>query len=503
MKKSLRFILVFITMALQSYIYAQPGVVDVNFNGGDISPAGVNASDLTGEVWGIGIQSDGKIITFVDDSGSKIVRYNVDGTIDSNFGTITSAQRGRALTIQDDDKILVGTIGGDIERYNADGSVDNSYSTSGWPMYIYDLGVQNDGKIVAIGRFQNVNFDYGMTRYNSDGTLDVNFGTNGTVLVDPSANSDWGKSINILSDGKLLLQGATFVTDSDETYLIKLKSNGNLESSFSNDGLLKIDNIGESNFSTRTHELPNGKLIIVGSALFGTSERVFILKLNADGTRDVTFGDSGVVIHNTYDTDSGGFLLNPNTNNSIVLPNGKILVNGILDKPSTVAEKSFAVRQYNSDGTIDENFGVNGIIYANLQGINITTPWIGINADENIIQVGRIVEGGVSDIVAVRYLLDGFVGTLDFGLESKSVLVFPNPIEDNFNLSFNLKNEKELGVFLSDMNGKVINNFYANQKFMAGEHQLNLNVGEDLPAGIYHLTIVEENVPVTVQVIKK
>ena len=131
MKKSLRFLLVFTTMTLQSFIYAQPGVVDINFNGGNISPAGVNASDLSGEVWGIGIQSDGKIITFVDDSGSKIVRYNVDGTIDSNFGTITSAQRGRALTIQDDDKILVGTIGGDIERYNADGTVDNSYSTSG------------------------------------------------------------------------------------------------------------------------------------------------------------------------------------------------------------------------------------------------------------------------------------------------------------------------------------------------------------------------------------
>ena len=503
MKKSLRFLLVFTTMTLQSFIYAQPGVVDINFNGGNISPAGVNASDLSGEVWGIGIQSDGKIITFVDDSGSKIVRYNVDGTIDSNFGTITSAQRGRALTIQDDDKILVGTIGGDIERYNADGTVDNSYSTSGWPMYIFDLGVQSDGKIVAVGRFQNVNFDYGMARYNSDGTLDVDFGTNGTVLIDPSANSDWGKSINILSDGKLLLQGATFVTDSDETYLIKLKSNGSLESSFANDGLLKIDNIGESNFTTRTHELPDGKLIIVGSALFGTAERVFILKLNADGTRDVNFGDNGVVIHNTYDTDNGGFLLNQNTNNSIVLPNGKILVNGILDKPSTVAEKSFAVRQYNSDGSIDESFGVNGLIYANLQSIDITTPWMGVNAEENIIQVGRIVEGSVSDIVAVRYLLDGFVGTLDFGLESTSILVFPNPIESNFNLSFSLENDKELGIFLSDMSGRVIKHFYANQKFTAGEHELNLKVSDDLPAGIYHLTIVEKNIPVTIQVIKK
>jgi uncharacterized delta-60 repeat protein len=342
-----------------------------------------------------------------------------------------------------------------------------------------------------------------MARYNSEGSLDVDFGTNGTVLIDPSANSDWGKSINILSDGKLLLQGATFVTDSDETYLIKLKSNGSIESSFANDGLLKIDNIGESNFTTRTHELPDGKLIIVGSALFGTAERVFILKLNADGNRDVNFGDNGVVIHNTYDIDNGGFLLNHNTNNSIVLPNGKILVNGILDKPSIVAEKSFAVRQYNSDGSIDESFGVNGLIYANLQSIDITTPWMGVNAEENIIQVGRIVEGSVSDIVAVRYLLDGFVGTLDFGLESTSILVFPNPIESNFNLSFSLENDKEVGIFLSDMSGRVIKHFYANQKFTAGEHELNLKVSDDLPAGIYNLTIVGKNIPVTIQVIKK
>lgn len=503
MKKRLLYYLVFLTMILQTYIYAQPGVIDINFNGGEISPAEMNAVDLTGEVWGIGIQSDGKIVTFLDDSGSKIIRYNIDGTIDFSFGTITSAQRGRALTIQDDDKILVGTIGGDIERYNADGTIDASYSTSGWPMLIYDLGVQNDGKIVAIGRFQNTNFDYGMARYNSDGTLDVDFGTNGTVLIDPTANSDWGKSINILSDGKLLLQGATFITGSDVSYVIKLKSDGTLESNFDNDGILKIDNIGESNFTTRTHELPDGKIIIVGSALFGTAERVFILKLNTDGTRDNTFGDNGVVLDNTYDSSDGGFLINSNTNNSIVLPSGKILVNGILDKPSVVAEKSFAVRQYNSNGTIDENFGVNGMIYANLQGIDISTPWMGVNADENIIQVGRIVNGGVSDIVAVRYLLDGFVGTLDLDWDKKSVLVFPNPIDTDFNLSFSLNTEKELDIFLSDMSGKLIKNFHTNQNFIAGEHQLNLNISKGLASGIYQLTIVSEDIPVTIQVLKK
>ncbi|MFK8009902.1 MAG: T9SS type A sorting domain-containing protein [Saprospiraceae bacterium] len=503
MKNILRYCLIFITMILQNYSFAQSGVIDIDFNDGKVSSAGVNAADLDGEVWGIGIQSDGKIVAFLDDSGSKIIRYNTDGTIDSGFGTITSSQRGRALTIQEDDKILVGTIGGDIERYNANGTVDNSYSTSGWPMFIYDLGVQSDGKIIAIGRFQNTNFDYGMTRYNSDGTLDVDFGTNGTVLIDPSANSDWGKSINILSSGKLLLQGATFETDSDVTYVMKLKSDGNLEPDFNNDGILKIDNIGESNFTTRTHELTDGKIIIVGSALFGSTERIFILKLNADGTRDITFGDNGVALHETYDSTNGGFLLNPDTNNSIVLPNGKILVNGILHKPSIVTEKSFAVRQYNSNGTVDEDFGVNGLIYANLQGIDISTPWIGVNADENIIQVGRIVDGGVSDIVAVRYLLDGFVGTLDFGLESKSVLVFPNPIETDFNLSFNLETEKELDIFLSDMSGRLIENFYTNQKFIAGKHQLNLKISEGLTAGIYQVTIVEENVPVSIQVLKK
>lgn len=499
------FFLFFITIILQNYLFAQSGVIDINFNNGNIALAEVGASDLDGDTWGIGIQSDGKILSFIDDSGTKMIRFNKDGTIDSDFGTVTSSIRGRALAIQEDDKILVGTIVGDIERYNADGSIDDTFDSSGWPMFVYGLGIQPDGKVVAAGRFQNANFDYGIARYNSDGTLDVPFGTNGTTLIDPTANSDWGKSVTVLSDGKLLLQGATFITDSDITYLMKLDASGNLDTSFGIDGLVKIDNIGISNFTTRSHELPNGKILVVGQANYGSSNQVFILRLNTDGTRDDSFGTNGLVFHpSIVSSVNREFLQSENTNNSILLPDGKILVNGIFKGPSAmVINDAFAVRRYNADGSVDNSFGIDGMIYAELEGTDISAPWMSIDPDWSIVQVGKIINGNTADIVAVRYLFDNIIGTLDFESNENSISVFPNPIDEKFNLQFTLANEKELDIFLSDVNGRILHQYMSSEKFNSGEHQLDLDLSTQLTSGVYYLTIMNNEKPITVQVFKK
>jgi len=121
-----------------------------------------------------------------------VARYNNDGSLDTSFnedGKVTtdlysSNDYGEAVTIQADGKIVIaGRIDNDfaVVRYNVDGSLDTSFDEDG--KVTTDVGgsrggcnavaIQEDGKIVVAGYSD---FDFAVARYNADGSLDKSFG---------------------------------------------------------------------------------------------------------------------------------------------------------------------------------------------------------------------------------------------------------------------------------------------------------------------------------------
>ena len=79
---------------------------------------------------------------------------------------------------------------------------DNDYATA--------MVLQSDGKVVVAGyAYNGDNHDYALVRYNLDGSLDSVFGDEGVVLTDLGGREDQGRSVAILSDGKILVAGAT------------------------------------------------------------------------------------------------------------------------------------------------------------------------------------------------------------------------------------------------------------------------------------------------------
>ena len=152
----------------------------------------------------VALQSDGKIVvagssSFVQDGGIAVVRYNIDGSLDTSFsgdgklitefgvGSSWRSSVANSVTVQSDGKIVVaGDVNNDIvvARYNPDGSMDTSFSGDG--IVITDLGqgesarnvtVQSDGKIVVVGSSSSSdNVDFLVLRYNVDGSLDTSFG---------------------------------------------------------------------------------------------------------------------------------------------------------------------------------------------------------------------------------------------------------------------------------------------------------------------------------------
>ncbi len=142
-------------------------------------------------------QSDGKILVSGDfryivngEEKSNLVRLNSDGSIDPTFILGVPIIDGTTpLVTYNDGKLLVGT-----SRYSpgqppfpvkllATGGRDNSFNANLYPqinlVYVYDVAVQPDGKIIIGGSYilPGGIFKSFLTRLNADGSLDTTFQT--------------------------------------------------------------------------------------------------------------------------------------------------------------------------------------------------------------------------------------------------------------------------------------------------------------------------------------
>jgi uncharacterized delta-60 repeat protein len=225
--------------------YNTNGLLDSSFGiGGKVI---TDIGSLIDRIYAVTIQLDGKIVVAgITHNGTNydiaIARYDSDGSLDSTFGgnngdddgTVTTAIGSgndftQGIVIQPNGKIVaVGfSYNGSnndfaIVRYDSNGLLDISFNSDGKATVAIGSGIdrahgvviQSDGKIVAAGVGDNGSSnDFAIARYNSDGSLDTSFGDSGTKLIDiDGSSSDWGSSLLIQSDGKIVMGGAMGVS---------------------------------------------------------------------------------------------------------------------------------------------------------------------------------------------------------------------------------------------------------------------------------------------------
>jgi len=169
---------------------------------------------VVGSVYSSAIQTDGKIII----GGTNIARLNANGVVDNSF-VIGSGANGtvRNITIQTDGKIIVsgdftsfnGTVCNRIVRLNIDGSVDNTFLIGiGANNVCTSTAIQFNGKIIVVGKFTSFNgvSCNRIVRLNTDGTVDLTFNSGG------GASSDIN-SVSIQNDGKIIIGGDFLLYD--------------------------------------------------------------------------------------------------------------------------------------------------------------------------------------------------------------------------------------------------------------------------------------------------
>jgi uncharacterized delta-60 repeat protein/gliding motility-associated-like protein len=365
--------------------YAQPGTLDNTFGTGGIVTTTISSFSAIGD---IAVQPDGKIVAcgvytdFATSLNSALARYNYDGSLDNSFGTggiVMENNSGElnSIALQNDGKIVVsGVIGFPqqdiyIARYNSNGTLDNTFGTNGKVItqisdhidFSYDVAIQNDGKILVTGYYSSSSTGYNsiliLIRYNSNGTLDNTLGTAGIVTTAIGSSHSYGFEIAIQPDGKILVCGSTNI-DNNTYYrdflIIRYNANGTLDNTFDNDGIVTL---GNGNFLDQFNSIvvcPDGK-IVAGGGSNNNLNNIFlfaICRFNSNGSLDNSFGNNGIIIMDPNSPDVA-------TISKIALQgDNKIVAGGFYS--NTPVSADFIMLRYNNSGTLDNIFGINGIV---------------------------------------------------------------------------------------------------------------------------------------------
>ena len=131
---------------------------------------------------------------------------------------------------------------------------------------------------------------------------------------------------------------------------------GGAVASGSNDLSFGTKGVVVSNFSGAARSVnlqSDGKIVVFGSEDKITSEDRLV-RYNPDGTLDNSFGNGGIVI-------TGDFVGMYGWLESAIQADGKIIIVG----PEQVKTGTFRMERYNSNGTLDTTFGVNGVAIPN------------------------------------------------------------------------------------------------------------------------------------------
>ena len=485
---------ILITVGWPTLSLAQPGALDHSFgSAGQVITALGNFGDRCNAVL---IQHDQKILlggstqSSFTSSDFALMRFHYDGTLDTNFGT-----NGKVIT-----------------------SIENRSKAQA-------LAIQEDGKILAGGNSQ---WYMNLARYNDDGTLDLNFGSDGTLIIDIEGYySEQCQSIALQEDGKILLggYGQHFSNDGSYFILVRCNTDGSLDTTFGNGGVV-IGGVGQGNTMTIQSD---GKILLGGSS----NGSFAVVRYHADGTIDNTFGTDGIVntpvgsssegkslalqsngkiviggssynletshdftitrynmdgtLDNTFGID--GIVTTPvedsqEANSLVIQGDGKIILGGYGNNDASVS--TFAIMRYNTDGALDDTFGDGEVVTSPIGDFHSTGLALGIHTDGKMVLGGYVYNGSNQDIAVLRYNGDADVGTGEACCRPTISSISPNPFHSLTTIQLD-KPVYQAVLNIFDASGQLV------QKLENISGQEILLSRNNLPNGLYFLQLLEKN----------
>jgi uncharacterized delta-60 repeat protein len=420
---------------LEPRVLLKAGDLDLGFSQDGLLTTGLlSSSEWVGHP--VAVQKDGKVVVAGESGGfAAVARFNLDGSPDTGFGTdgtgtVTTdfgfdEDKAHAVAIDSHDRIIVAgaTRSFDhwffaVARYLSSGAPDPDFGGGdgevvtdfGRPAVAWDVAVQTDDRIVAVGAAADEidygtltlsgNPDFALARYTTDGQLDQTFGEpiKDSTLRTGRRTTGFGEAeaataVAIDSSNRIVVAGGQQWVDAigvrhGKFALARYTATGDPDNTFDDDGRLTTAFPNSESIAFGVTIQPDDKIVAVGSASSAKDHDFALARYDASGHLDDSFGTNGRVVTelNTGGDDSQDIAFD-------VLPNwdGKLLVAGS-------SADYFAVARYNANGTLDGSFD-DGVVITDFGPFAERALGLALGPDL------KIVAGGVNrDHIAIaRY----------------------------------------------------------------------------------------------------
>lgn len=297
-------------------------------------------------------------------------------------------------------------IGG---RVNAQMALDNSFNNlgkitlfpGGFGGFVKKILLQPDGKIILCGYTATAATNkFVAVRLDSLGQPDLTFGSGSEAIIDINGMDARCFAADLQDDGKIVLAGYVISgppTESD-IVLVRLDADGNLDGSFGTGGIVITPATMEDDLIYSCEVLNSGQILVAGKTGTGATANLLMAQYNSNGTGDMGFGSLGVSMLDLGNND--GEVINAliETGNGRVFAGGYQMVNGFAE--------GFVI-QLLSDGTIEPSFAGTGVFSADVSGTHDEVKAIGTDGNGNIYAAGS----GATGTFMFQYKLfsDGFL----------------------------------------------------------------------------------------------
>ena len=420
------------------------------------------------------LQPDGKIvaggISWID---ALVARYNSDGSLDTGFGNgngwvrqpLNGVGSCRGLALEPDGKLVmlagVTDLYSYLFRYNQNGSIDASFGVNGKVVTnaadkeeLYDIAVQEDGKILAAGYSYKyyIGTDVGLLfRYNQDGNYDTSFGEGGKVINRIDTGSFSINHVHIQPDNQIITTGAYSRKNDSYNYtgsVIKYNKDGSYNQHYGVNGMILTT---KGNAKDAALQL-DGKTII----LEGKLGVYFLSRYNGEPVTDPEFAKIKKWLH------KHGFTWDDFPH---LAPGGSIHIERSANGNIFTTIASIAAHNNNQPYSFEDPAPLSGNNYYRLSA----TAADGSNVSSNVIAIGN------SDAASVK--------------------VYPNPVKNSLQVTGLSAIQKTI-LSITDLSGA------GRVAITITGSSYNWNIGQ-LKAGSYILRIENGDLVVSKMFIKE
>ena len=207
------------------------------------------------------------------------------------------------------------------------------------------VGIDAHHRIIAVGYTIERHPDVVVARFDPDGSPDRSFSGDGQARFDLGGD-DYAFAAAVTAKGGVAITGRRTARE-DRVFVLRVNADGRRLRAFSGDGQLFIDAGTRQQSANAIAFTPQGRLVLGGYVSSGIQARSVLIRVSPRGALDRGFGGDGIAV---YDIGRG----TEQIDDLLALPGGGIVAAGSAENSQ---RSRFMILRARSDGRLAPTFG--------------------------------------------------------------------------------------------------------------------------------------------------